>query len=444
MVQVIPQKMEIGAQVGQAVGTGFQKGFSSGAEQGLKTLQEQLQQHRESNAIKKIYTDAGPNAPIQKLIEAFSSAPIGNPTKTMALNALGNAHKAQIAAEQQQKQVKQNAWTPEKKDKMSSLFEKFGMPKEEAGKNADLYGELTQGGQTAFANVLIDKIMRGQQGTGIEAKETVVEKTPNSQKADVEVTEGFEFPEFDLFPGHTPREKVQAQRDLSKDNAKEFNETRNKLSSLNGEGRAISQLERINKNGKLPKGLGRFNVNWETGELRIPALANAQTQLFVKTINDFTVKAKDSFGARVTNFELDRFMKRLPTLANTEDGRNLIINQMKTINNLNKLEKDSLKETYNHYGLRNIDSQKADEISEKLRKPKEDELIDSYNEGLSKIEGIEEGRNPSVKRVAEEKVMTKVEKGTSLDANMATKILQQAGGDKEKARKIAKGLGYGF
>jgi len=433
MVQVIPQKIGLGEQVGQAVGAGLQQGISSGAQQGLKTLQEQLQQHRESNVIKKVYADAGPNAPIEKLIEGLSAAPIGQRSKENALNALGQVYK-----------VKQNAWTPEKKDKMSSLFEKFGMPKEEAGKNADLYGELTQGGQTAFANVLIDKIMRGQQGTGIEAKETVVEKTPNSQKADVEVTEGFEFPEFDLFPGHTPREKVQAQRDLSKDNAKEFNETRNKLSSLNGEGRAISQLERINKNGKLPKGLGRFNVNWETGELIIPALANAQTQLFVKTINDFTVKAKDSFGARVTNFELDRFMKRLPTLANTEDGRNLIINQMKTINNLNKLEKDSLKETYNHYGLRNIDSQKADEISEKLRKPKEDELIDSYNEGLSKIEGIEEGRNPSVKRVAEEKVMTKVEKGTSLDANMATKILQQAGGDKEKARKIAKGLGYGF
>jgi hypothetical protein len=133
----------------------------------------------------------------------------------------------------------------------------------------------------------------------------------------------------------------------------------------------------------------KFNINWKTGDIRFPALANAETQGFVKTINDFTVKAKDTFGARVTNFELASFMKRLPTLANSEEGRRLIIDQMQAMGDLDRLYYDSLKDVYDQYGLRGIDSQKAEEIASQLRFDQEQALIQKVNDSVSANEVFE-------------------------------------------------------
>jgi hypothetical protein len=136
----------------------------------------------------------------------------------------------------------------------------------------------------------------------------------------------------------------------------------------------VDLLERYNNSKKLPEGLDKLNINWTTGDIRFPALANPETQGFVKTINDFTVKAKETFGARVTNFELQSFMRRLPTLANSTEGRRLILSQMKSMAELDQLEVDSLKAVYDNYGLRGIDSQKAEEIAAEMRAPHEKRL----------------------------------------------------------------------
>ena len=52
-------------------------------------------------------------------------------------------------------------------------------------------------------------------------------------------------------------------------------------------------------------------------------------QQYIKTLNDFISQAKNFFGARVTNFDLQSFKSRLPSLLNTEEGRRAIIEQMR-------------------------------------------------------------------------------------------------------------------
>jgi hypothetical protein len=89
-------------------------------------------------------------------------------------------------------------------------------------------------------------------------------------------------------------------------------------------------------------------------------------------------KAKDSFGARVTNFEIDRFMQQLPSLANTEEGREIILEQMKTINEMDNLHQTSLRDVYRKYGISNIDPVQAEEIAEQLEKEQLGDLMERF------------------------------------------------------------------
>lgn len=73
------------------------------------------------------------------------------------------------------------------------------------------------------------------------------------------------------------------------------------------------------------------------GELRPTAAAvlSPEAQEAVKLVADNLSGAKDTFGARVTNFDLQAYMKRLPTLLNTSEGRRRVLRDLRLINKLN-------------------------------------------------------------------------------------------------------------
>ena len=271
----------------------------------------------------------------------------------------------------QQSSAKQGFQLDDPKE-LAGLFSRLGVEEDLAQDYADLYAGLSQGGRTSFANMFIENMQRKSQGQ------------PQKQIEAMEAeAEGFEFPEIELFEGLTPREKVGREKDLFNTNAKDYSEVAKKSKSLKNDEMRIGLLERYNDSKKLPEGMDKLNINWKTGDIRFPALANPETQGFVKTINDFTVKAKETFGARVTNFELQSFMRRLPTLSNSTEGRRLIISQMKSMQELDRLESDSLKEVYDHYGLRGIDPQKAEQVAAELRAPQEERLREKVLQSVS-------------------------------------------------------------
>jgi len=286
----------------------------------------------------------------------------------------------------------------EKRDDLVDLFGRFGMEDEQAQMEADLYIALPQGGKTAYANMFFDRMQRGQLASPSQPQRRAdipvgmqIPGGPMGDVSDVEQTEvaEFRFPEVDIFQGLTPKEKVARQKDLFNENATSYAELNKKRRGYEDELRRFGQMERLNDSGKLPKGLESLNINWTSGDIRIPRLANAETQLFVKEVNDFTTKAKDTYGSRVTNFELGTFMRRLPTLANSEEGRRMILDQMKVNTSIDKLHQDSLAEVYDQYGLRGVDSQKAEVIAKDLRKDDEEVLLDQYSDVLKSQEVYE-------------------------------------------------------
>ena len=310
----------------------------------------------------------------------------------------------------------------------TKLLERGFTPKE-----ASLWQQFTEGGRTHLAKEIVERMQReksltdrGFFPTEERPIEAIEEETP---VAEVKIEEDI---------GLTPKEKIRIGEERFKQNVPIIRESQKKLRSLESEGDSLEFLEELNKSDQLPTGLGRLNVNLTSGELRAPFLANAETQSFIKTINDFTTKAKESFGARVTNFELNRFMKRLPSLLNTKDGRKLILRQMRIINDINKINHRSLIDVFkSRGGSRRIDADRAETLAEKRSKPQIEKLRKEYVT-LDK-QSISQSRPISSKTS-----LKKVPEGTPLSNEIVDDLLKRSEGDIKKAKETARKLGYEF
>jgi hypothetical protein len=122
-----------------------------------------------------------------------------------------------------------------------------------------------------------------------------------------------------------------------------------------------------------------LNVNKE-GNLALPFAASPEAQRFVKTLNEFSANAKDTYGSRVTNFDLQQYLKRFPTLLNSEEGRRQIIEQMKIVNEINSVYYKNLQDVFSKAGgARKIDSDVAEDLAEKRSQQSISELVKKFD-----------------------------------------------------------------
>lgn len=258
------------------------------------------------------------------------------------------------------------AYTIENKNKQQKSFQdqisedkRYQTIKDQFGEEyADLYRAAPEGGKTE----ILKQLMQMQQREGDLNSQLGI--TPNPELSNEKSKDAIKTIDYDK--GLTPKERVKRQDDRYAKNLPLYEESINKRRSLDAQGEGLSILSELSPQ---ISGFERLNINPMNGELLIPAAASAEAQRFVKTVNDFTTTAKDSYGARVSNFELDRFMKRLPTLANSEEGRRQIIRQMQIINDINLAYEKNLQEVIEeHGGIRNIDYDKAQQLAEKNAK----------------------------------------------------------------------------
>lgn len=219
----------------------------------------------------------------------------------------------------------------------------------------DLYKAAPTGGKTEVIKNVLEDIQRNQSPEG---------------------TVSPELEDFDK--GLTAKERVKRQDARYTAQSPILLKNSEAIHGLENENMSLGLLNELDQTGKIGQNFHKLNINPKTGELVIPQLGTPEEQLFVKTVNDFTVKAKESFGARVTNFELDRFMQRLPTLANSPEGRKLIIRQMQIVNKINSLEKYAIQEVFDRYGVRNIDYADAEKMARKKIESEKESLRKEY------------------------------------------------------------------
>ncbi len=316
----------------------------------LQKANKSNQEDRESDALAAIYEQAkqdGNN--LEDTIKAIQTDKRMGPTaKVNNINQLLNFQKINQDIQKDAKKKFEETTALEKADK--ALEESGATPQQRA-----LYKAAPVGGQTEIIKSVVDTQNRQVTPPGLNNPDIV---------------------DYDV--GLTPKERVKRQDDRFKLQTPLVVKNNEVLTGLENEQASINLLGELEGSGKLGQGLHKLNINPKTGDLIIPQLGNAEEQLFVKTVNDFTVKAKDSFGARVTNFELDRFMQRLPTLANSPEGRQLILRQMGIINEINQLEKRAVQEVFDQYGVRNIDYVDAENKAREKIKGEKEELRKKY------------------------------------------------------------------
>lgn len=250
----------------------------------------------------------------------------------------------------------------------------YNVMKDRYGKEiADLYNSATEGGKTAILNNLLEREARGdfeqelddrRQDYGIDIKPEL----PGQASAKTGSRRGAPKEEapikaIDYDKGLTPAERIKRQESRYSINLPLYQENQGKLQAAQADKDNLNILSQLSDQ---ISGIHRLNIHPQTGELIVPALASPEAQRYVKTINDFTKNAKDSYGARVTNFDLTQFMKRLPTLANTKEARRQIIEQLQIINDINRARYEELDRVIDaHGGLRGIDYDKAQRMAEK-------------------------------------------------------------------------------
>jgi len=221
------------------------------------------------------------------------------------------------------------------------VLKKAGVPDEYAEPLAELFENSPQGGQTEIIKGLNDFMRRAKQG---EFKEKSV-----GEKENIEEDE-FEWPEIPEPENLLPAEKVRQEADQRKHNLPLYEEANKRLFGLEDEYRDIQRLNQLNERRNLPEGIEKWNIDWETGEPRALALLHTDAQLYTKTIANMFGKAKEFFPGRVTNFDLETFKKRFPTLANSFEGRKLIAKQLELANRIAYLKDETYQKAVEHYG----------------------------------------------------------------------------------------------
>lgn len=230
---------------------------------------------------------------------------------------------------------------------------KAGYPEETAGLWQNQMENAPQGGQSDVIKNVNDLIRRSKQGKGLgqdqETKETIKPniEIPGTNLGDLEL----DFPDLPEPIGMTPADVVKQNEYREKTNTPLYNETVDRLNALDDEYREVKHLQDLDEiEGALPSGAEKWNVNWDTGDLRVKALATPEAQDYVKTIARMARRAKDFFPGRVTNFDLDQFKQGFPTLANSPEGRKLIAQQLALGNRIAYLKDETFKAAMDHYG----------------------------------------------------------------------------------------------
>lgn len=279
---------------------------------------------------------------------------------------------------------------------------------------AEVYPHLTEGGKTKFFEALLEGKMRGDDTNKIlgnfimenpdditpqiqpSTSDIGLQASPNKQDKTSNITPGteksrqpvsaiepekeseFQFPEIQP-PKKTPKELSKYKMAIRKDNVELFREARNKSKSLKNQEDHLNILDKLSE--EVPD-ISRFMVNTH-GQLRPLAqmigLVPPKAERFIKTVNDFITEAKDIFGSRVTNFDLQTFQSRLPSLLNSKEGRKQIIEQMKIFSEIERNYNDALNKVYKHYGLEGISEEQASEIAEQMISGKEAKLRERLN-----------------------------------------------------------------
>lgn len=372
-------------------------------------------------AIQKAVSSLPPNASQRDVLDAVTGA------RTYGTEAKQNWFKNQLGAAQFEEQVrhaKEQEAAAQEKNRIAASKVKTQAETEAVKANyiaagypdyeADLMSnpDVTPATKQQIAKQHADLVSRG-------IRQPLVEQNPPPQEAeapsmDAELAEApvlakeaikeapkEEWPEIPAPKETTPAEREKWRTANQRENNKLLKEIKGKTTAHRNSILRLDRAKTLNDTHKVANGISRILIDPASGEMRpeasILGLVNKETQAFAKTINDFLIDAKNYFGARVTNFDVNSFKARLPGLLNTEEGRRLIIEQMKLMEDLQLVYDKELEAGLHHYGRNGSYSDIDRVVTDKVRA--REEVIISKLDNLDQAAGYMDvmSKNPKYK-----------------------------------------------
>jgi hypothetical protein len=178
------------------------------------------------------------------------------------------------------------------------------------------------------------------------------------------------------------RETLNQQKELAQYKAtKEIrHEVAGKATAARQDLKDLDRMEDLSKDNKLDTP-GYVEFLKRSG-FDIPALMKPDSEEFIKIQANFLRNAKAYFGSRISNYEAEQFLKTIPSLSQSPEGRKRVIANLKYINRAALEHFNSMKEVIaENKGVPPMDlEEKTFDKTEK----KMDALADRFKKDLAK------------------------------------------------------------
>jgi hypothetical protein len=129
--------------------------------------------------------------------------------------------------------------------------------------------------------------------------------------------------------------------------AKDSNATLDRMEKLIGQGLPHPLTQSAVKFLKDGIKLGKFG---SILSLDVTSFLGGNAEEFNKLSNGFLRHGKEIFGSRMTDFDVDTFLQMVPSLLQTNEGKQRIINNMRALNDASVLRYDAMKEIIKENG----------------------------------------------------------------------------------------------
>ena len=319
-IQVLPQVRSTGQQAGENFGGGISQALQQFGQHKLQQMQQRQHRGQLGHALKSLGLPEEVAFLPENLQQVFLKQHLAQPQQQAFAEALGGL----LGGEQQPQQAgqaQQMQGVQEQGQQMApQLQQAMGQqPQQQVqGQRAPNLKGLNQQQATQLAQLGLKKQAIEEQRRQFMTKQELEQQKRQDRKQ-----------------MHWDKETAPVYKEISDfaKAAKDSDIRLGRMEELNeGKGLNNAAFESILKTaeGILPFGM----------QLDLTALRSADSQEFNKLSTDFLKDAKKFFGSRVTDSEIKLFLKTVPQLSNTQEGRRRVIQNLRLFNEAATIRSD--------------------------------------------------------------------------------------------------------
>lgn len=386
MVQVLPPARTFGSELGRSLGGNIARGFSEGKE----NKRQMASLEKENESLKKQGIDlSGIIDPKMRQLYVSSALQGANAQELEMIKQAGKRERSEEA----QKFVSGIYGEGPKQGlvgaQLASEGKRENLPAEELTNemNQEIVAEKRPE-RRKFADVDIAKAMAMDPNVG-KAMQSQNDITIREEREDRKAEEKLEAEER--------KNRTKKEQQFFKFNEPKLAEVAGIERKINVDNARFSRLEDLfSDDSKFPSPLLSALV---TKDGAINDIAYSQltpeAQEAVKLIIDSTSGIKDTYGARVTNFDLQTYLRKLPSLMTSPEGRRRVIRDLKSLNDINQTYNEGIQDIFEKAG--GSDKIAFSEAERRFKKEYGSELQRKIDKFITPEKGIFE-KMPSAKQ----------------------------------------------